>query len=175
MSGSAPPSAYRIEQAMSIADGVRRRLLADDPDLADDETALRDMLDGETDVYDLVRRMVRFSLDAASLAEAAASRADALAARRDRFKRRAESARAAAFGMLDALGNSKLADPEFTVSISPGKPGVIVTDEQALAAEFVRVSRSPDKTAIAAALKAGQVVAGAEMANGSPVLTIRSK
>lgn len=168
------PSGFAIEQAMSIADAVRRRLLADDPDLADDERALRDMLDGETDVFDLVRRLIRFSLDAASLAEAAAARADKLTARRDRFKRRAESARAAAFGMMDALGERALSDAEFTVSIAQGKPGVIITDEAALPHDFVRVTRSPDKTAIAAALKAKTPVPGAEITNGPPTLVVRT-
>ena len=169
------PSGWRIEQAMSIADAVKRRLLADDPDLAADETMLRDMLDGETDAFDLMRRMVRFALDASSLADAADARATDLIARRDRFTRRAETARAAVFGMLDALGETKLTDAEFTATISAGRQGLVLTDEAALPDRLMRVTRSPDRAAIAAALKAGLAVSGAEISNGSPTLTIRKK
>lgn len=160
---------------MAIANAVKQRLLADDPDLAADEAMLHDMLDGETEVYDLVRRLIRFALDAASLAEAADTRAAALSARRDRFKRRAESARAAAFGMMDALGETKLADAEFTVSIAAGRQGLVLTDEALIPEQFQRVTRAPDKAAIAAAIKAGQIIPGAELLNGAPILTIRSK
>lgn len=56
-----------------------------------------------------------------------------------------------------------------------GKPGVVITDEAALPAEFVRVERTPDKTAIANALRAAQDVPGAELGNAAPQLTIRTK
>lgn len=174
MNALTPPSGYRIEQALGIADALRRRLLADDPDLAADETALRDTLDGQTDVYDLVRRLIRFSLEAGALADAARDRADALAKRKARFERRAEAARGAAFGMLDALGETKLSDAEFTLSIGQGRPAVIVTDESLLPSEFVRITRAPDKAAIAEALKSGVTVPGAEMTNGTPTLTVRT-
>ena len=169
-----PPSAYRIEQAMSVAHAVRARLLQDDPDLASDETALRDTLDGETDVFDLIRRLARFTLDAEATAAAAKERADNINARRQRYERRAHHARQAMFGMLDALGETKLEDAEFTVSLRVGRPSVIITDEAELPEPFVKVTRSPDKTAIAAALKAGGAVPGAEMANGMPTLTLKS-
>lgn len=159
---------------MAIADAVRRRLLADDPDLAADEDVLRDTLDGETDALDLVRRLVRFSIAASVMEKAAAGRVQALQTRKARFAARAEAARGAAFGMLDALGLSRLDDAEFTASIRDGQPGVIVTDEDALPDEFVKVARAPDKTAIGAAIRAGRSVPGAEIANGSPSLQVRT-
>lgn len=169
------PSGWRIEQAMAIADAVKRRLLADDPELAADEAMLSDMLDGEVDALDLVRRIVRFALDAGSLADAADARATDLIARRDRFKRRAETARAAAFGMLDALGERRLMDAEFTASIGTGRSSLVLTDESALPDTLMRTTRVPDRAAILAALKAGQAVPGAEMSNAPPLLTIRKK
>ena len=159
---------------MSVAHAVRARLLQDDPDLASDETALWDTLDGETDVFDLIRRLARFTLDAEATAAAAKERADNINARRQRYERRAHHARQAMFGMLDALGETKLEDAEFTVSLRVGRPSVIITDEAELPEPFVKVTRSPDKTAIAAALKAGGAVPGAEMANGMPTLTLKS-
>jgi hypothetical protein len=168
------PSAYRIEQAMAAAQSVRQAILAEDPDLATDETALRDLLDGETDVYDVLRRMVRFVLDAESLAAAAGDRAEKLSARKARFQKRAQIGRGAVMAMMDALGEQKLPDAEFTVTLRQGVPGVYITDETALPDAFVKVTRAPMKAEIGNALKAGEHIPGAELANGMPQLTIRS-
>ena len=170
---TAAPSGWRIEQAMSVACALRQRLLQDDPELAADETMLRDTLDGETDVYDLMRRLARFTLEAESMEEAAKARAAALAGRQKRYAARAQAARGALFAMMDAMGERTLTDPEFTATIGRGRSSVFITDEAELPDEFVRVKREPDKTAIAAALKAGATVTGAELSNSMPTLTIK--
>jgi hypothetical protein len=168
------PSAYAIEQAMSVAFAVRTRLLHEDPDLAADETALRDTLDGETDVFDVIRQLARFALEAEAMAEVCGARADAIMARGKRFRAREQYARQAIFGMMEALGEKKVENPEFTLSLRAGRPGVVITDETAIPDHFMRVTREPDRAAIGAALKAGQVVDGAELQNGMPSLAIKS-
>ena len=168
------PSAFRVEQAMAAAGAMRQSILADDPDLAADETALRDLLDGETDVYDVLRRMVRFVLDAESLADAAGERVEKLNARKARFQKRANLGRGAVLAMMDALGERKLPDAEFTVTLRDGTPGVFVTDEAAIPEQFVKVTRAPMKAEIGKALKAGQEVPGATLANGMPTLAIKA-
>lgn len=172
---SAPPSAWRIAQAMAAAQAMRASLLAEDAGL--DAATLADCIDGELDALDLVRRLVRYSLDAKSMATAAAARADDILRREARFKRHAEAARATALAMLEALDMAKLVAEDFTVSISQGKPGVIVTDAALLEPRFVRTTTStaPDKASIAAAMDAGETVQGAERSNGSSVFTVRVK
>jgi hypothetical protein len=174
MKESRAPSAFHIEQAMSAAQAVRQAILQDDPDLAADETALRDLLDGETDVYDVLRRMVRFVLDSEALAGAAKERIEKLSERKARFEKRAQAGRGAVLAMMDALGDRKITDAEFTVSLRDGHAAVFITDEAALPEQFVKVTRAPMKTEIGKALKAGEEVAGAVLANGMPQLTIRS-
>jgi phage host-nuclease inhibitor protein Gam len=61
------------------------------------------------------------------------------------------------------------------VSIQDGRAGVVITDPQAVPDQFVRIKREPDKTAIGAALASGNAVPGADMRNGAPSLTIRTK
>ena len=168
-----PPSAFRIEQAMAAADAVRHAILADDPDFASDETALRDLLDGETDAYDMLRRMVRFALDSDAQADAADARAKAISARKARFERRAQSARGAILAMMDALGEVKFSDPEFTVTMRAPVAGVMIIDETALPAQFVKTTAMPMKKDIAAALKSGLEVPGAVLANGMPSIIIK--
>lgn len=159
---------------MAAAQAVRQAILQDDPDLAADETALRDLLDGGTDVYDVLRRMVRFVLDAESLAGAAKERAEKLAARKARFERRAQLGRGAVMAMMDALGERKFPDAEFVVTLRDGTPGVFVTDEAALPEQFVKVTRAPMKAEIGKALKEGRDVPGATLANSMPTLAIKA-
>ena len=167
------PSAYSVQQAMacaaSFAAALRQEIGEDDHD------RLLLALDSETDVIDLLRRVVRASLDADAQADAADARIKDLTARRDRFKARKESARGLAFAMLDALGLHQLDDAEFSVSVGKPRQKVLVTDLDALPEAFIRVTRAADMATINAAVKAGQVPAGVEVANGMPSLTIRTR
>jgi hypothetical protein len=52
---------------------------------------------------------------------------------------------------------------------------VVITDPEAIPGAFMRVRREPDKTAIGAAIASGADIPGAEMRNGLPALTIRTK
>jgi len=71
MSKSQPPppppptlSPYQQEQAATLIRSVRERLLAEDPDIADDPDLWRDTLDGESDAVDLIRNLVRARIQA---------------------------------------------------------------------------------------------------------------
>ena len=80
-----------------------------------------------------------------------------------------------ALAAMDAAGQRAWKSPEFTVSLSPGRPGVVITDPEAIPGAFMRVRREPDKIAIGAAIASGADIPGAEMRNGLPALTIRTK
>ena len=166
------PSAYRVQQAMACAASFAASLRAEIGE--DDHDRLILALDSETDAIDLLRQVVRASLEADAQADAADARLKALTARRDRFRARKEAARGLAFSMMDALGLTRLDDPEFSVSIGRPRQKVLVTDEDALPEAFWRVTRAPDMATINAALKAGPVP-GVEVVNGMPSLTIRTK
>ena len=169
-----PPSPYRVQQALAVARELRARLEADGVDLAQDEELLLGTLDGETDALDVVRRLIRHSLEMTAMANVAGVRVAALQGRADRFAARAEASRRAALEMLGALDLKRLDDPEFTATTRVGQPGVVVTDEAALPDAFVRTKRTPDKAAIGAALKAGQNVPGAMLKNSAPSLQVRT-
>lgn len=162
---------------MSAAAQVRERLAAIDPTIIEDAGLLADTLDGETDALELVRRLVRYSLEQQSLADAAEARAQDLSVRRARFEARVAAARQTALEMLDQLGVHRVVAEDFTVSLRMGKPGVRVTEPEKLAPEFVRVvtTRTPDKPMIMAALDAGREVEGAVLSNAAPILTVRTK
>ena len=169
------PSAWQIEQAMSVLQSLAHHLREADA-IPDDDDALLTALDATApDCMDVLRRVIVASLDADALVDAADARVKALAERRDRFKRRRDALRGAAMAAMDALGLPKLADAEFTASLRAGQPVPIVTDESALPPEYWRVTRSVSMSAIRDALKVGEIPPGVEIGNGAPILTIRSK
>lgn len=171
------PSPYRIGEAMRALHEARERLLAIDPDMISEDTALyRDCLDGESgDAFAIIERVIRASLDAEWIAKATADRAKELAERKARADRRKETLRQVGFMMMEAAGLDRLDFPEFTASIRAGTPHVVVTDETALSDAYIRTTRSPDKTAIGAALKAGETVEGAVLSNPAPSLAVRTR
>ena len=170
------PSAWQIEQAMSALMSGRAALIANDPDLAADEAAMSDALRAETeDVSALLHRMLRASVAARSMADAAEEMAANITARRDRYKRRADALRSTAFAAMDALGIPKIELPDLTASIARGKPAAIITDEAALPDEYWRTTRAVNKAAINDAIKNGVVVPGVEMTNAIPSLQVRTK
>src|SRR3954465_14833234 len=146
------PSAFRVEKAMSAAMQVRD-LLGDDPD----ERLLADALEGSTDVFEVVDRLIERSSADAALVRAGKERLARIEARNERT-------RGLIARMLDALDMRRLERPLAPPSVADGPRAVVITDEAELPPEFLR--SVPDKPAIAAALKVGGVVPGATYGNG---------
>lgn len=167
------PSAWTIQAALALANAALQRL---EHSGDTDESDLAAYLAQEAPEVDAVLlRLLRAAGEAEANVDAVQARMLALDAREERFKRQKTEYRLAAAGILDVLGLTKWKHAEFTVSVSPGRAGVVVTDESALADRFVRVTRTPDKGAIKAALEAGEEVAGAVLANGPMSMTVRTK
>lgn len=144
----------------------------DFPELADDPELAADTLEG-LGLNDLLARLLGSAQDAKFMAAAVADRIGELQARKARFDRRNDAMRGLMFRLVTAAGQTKVQLPEGTLSVSKGRDKVEVTDESALPADYVRVSTAPDKTAIMAAFKAGQIVPGAELKPGEPGLSVR--
>lgn len=172
-----PPSPYRMAQATAVLLAVRKRLLDEFPDIATDERLFVDMLDGEGgDAIDVLDRVIRASIHAHDMAEAASRRMEALAAREERFERREQMLRGAAFAAMEALELPALNREDFDVTVgNSGGRAVIITDEELIPESYDRISVTKDKAAIRADLLAGKHVPGAELANASPTLRIRTK
>src|SRR6188768_1939649 len=152
---------------------LRERLVAIEPDIIADERLLFDTLDGETDAVDQLRRILRHGIEASVFAEALKRHMQVLEQRRARFEAREDACRATVREAMDALGLTRITAPDFSASIIPGRPRVVVPDVDALPDEYVRTTVEPDKTAIANALKAGEDVPGASWSNAAPTLVVR--
>lgn len=164
-------------QIAIVTSAIRARvadMMHTNPDT--DEAALlqaieQDVPDAERIVALLVRAIGEAEADVAALAE----RVKGLEMRQDRARRRAETMRGLLLTLMEAAGQTKWRHPEFTISVSNGRPGLIITDVDALPAACLRTTVEPDRSKIKQLLSEGVPIAGAELANGMPTLTIRSK
>lgn len=172
------PSAWQIQQIVSLARQTLAGLREDHGQVIDDDDQTLDALAGEgVDAATALSSLGRAALDAKAWVEATNARIDDLCARRDRAERREEILRETLLSALMALGLSAHKDVEFTASWRHGKPKLLVTDVAALPADLVteQVVRVADRTAVRAALDAGEMIPGATLGNAAPILMIRNK
>lgn len=149
-------------------------LVAAYPELAEDEELRSDTIEGETDAYRVLGKIVAIERDANSMVLAIGERTKELAARKERYVRRKDAMRALLLRLLKAADLNKVSLPEATVSVGKGRAGVEIVDESAVPARFLKVVKSPDKTLIKEALDAGKIVKGAVLREGQPTLTVRA-
>ena len=153
------PHGAAIERAMSAAMEVISTLPDDE-----DHALLLGSLEGETDIMEVLDRVIESSIADKKLAEMARERARRIEARADRT-------REIATRIVEALGVSPLTRPVYTASLTyPRKP--LVTNADELPKEMIR--EAPDMVAIGKALRAGEMIPGAELRNPEPTLTIRT-
>lgn len=163
-----PLDVARLEREVAL-------LIADYPELADDEDLRRDVIEGETDAFSVLTRIVRKHREAKAFGEAIKAERQALADRQERYGRRAMHLATLAARIMNAAGLTKAELPIATLSIRAGVPSVVITDEAAIPDDFCALVRTPSKTAIKDALTNGQTVPGAMLSNGAPSIAIRVK
>lgn len=145
------------------------------PELAEDETLRADMIEGETDAFDFLRRLVRLIGDAGALSGGTAAYIAELRERQARIDRRIEAFRLLAFKVMESADLSKVELAEATLAVRKGSRKIIITDEQALPNQCFKVTREPSRSAIKALLDAGIEVSGAIYSNGENSLMIKVK
>ncbi len=149
------------------------RLLAEYPELAEDEALRADMVEGSTDAFAVLSRIVATMREATATVAAIKIQADALLSRAERFERREKAMRALAQRIMEAANIRKAELPEATLSIRAVAPRPVVTDEAALPEEAWRTKREHNLKWIADQFRAGEFVPGAEMSNGGATLSVR--
>lgn len=155
-------------QVEAVANMLRGALL-------DDERLYLDTLEGETDLYELTRRLLD-QVEADEGVQAALNQQIAdRETRKDRAGERVKANRAAVLALLNAAKLDKLVLPEATLSVRDVSPKPIVTDEAAVPDDYCKVVRKPDMAAIRAGVEAGATLPGVSFDNGGQSLTIRRK
>lgn len=149
-------------------------LLIAHPELVDDEDLRADTFEGETDLHNILAKLVSMSLDAGAMAEAIKARGDELAERRKRFTNKEASIRGLIQSVMERADLPKVQLLEATLSIRQIAPSPVVADADLLPETCVKIERKPDMAAIKEAIKEGEVP-GVVMSNGKASLTIRTK
>src|SRR5689334_18038525 len=164
----------RVGTAVQQYHVIRERLLTEDPDL--DERTLADTVEGLTDLHEIVTAIVRSALEDEALALGLKSRIGEMQGRLERLEDRSSKRRQIARDVMTEIDLKKLVAPDFTVSVRPGSPALVVVDEKAIPGSYFE-PREPrlNRQALLAELKSGAVVAGAELSNPVPVLSVRTK
>jgi hypothetical protein len=151
---------------------IREGLLAVDPTLGEDEQALLDTLEGCTDLREAISEIARSAKADKALAFGLSDLIDTLHARKARLERRAEKKRAIVLQLMSENDIKKITAPDHTISRKPTPPSVIITNENLIPERLQKITRTPNKTAIKAALANGDEVPGAELSNGGETISI---
>lgn len=154
----------------SIAQEYRQQLAAlADLDLPPE--AVADTVEGmQGDIEKKLRAVIAYSLELDVLASGAADAAKRMAERAKTLESRVAWLRAYALQAMQDTGLPEVATDEFAAKVAKKPASVNVIDPALIPADYLRTppapAPAPDKTAIAAALKAGQAVPGAELVQG---------
>ena len=151
---------------------IRDRIRAQDPQI--DEQTLADTVEGLTDLHEILAAVVRAALADEAMATGLKCRISDMQDRLDRLQDRAAKRRQIAKDAMVELDLKKLAAPDFTASIRPGMPALVVLNEDAVPKTYWEPGE-PRRQILAYDLKAGAEVAGATLSNPEPVLSVRTR
>ena len=158
---------------LSIA-GIQDRIRAEDPQI--DEQTLADTVEGLTDLHEILTAIIRGALTDEALAKGLKLRIAEMEDRLDRIQDRATKRRHLAKDTMIDLGLKKLSAPDFTASIRPGMPALMVIDEAAVPSIYWEPQEPCLKRQeLLSDLKKGDEVPGASLTNPEPVLSVRTK
>jgi hypothetical protein len=153
---------------------LRERIRAQDPQI--DEQTLADTVEGLTDVHEILASIVRAALADEALARGLKGRLAEMQERLERLQDRAAKRRQTVKDTMAELDLKKLTAPDFTASVRPGMPTLVVIDEAAVPSIYWE-PRDPrlNRQGLLADLKQGEDIAGVALSNPEPVLSVRTR
>lgn len=141
-----------------------------------DDATLADTLEGLSTLPEALAAVVRAYLEDLGLAAALGMRIGEMQERLARFEARAEKKRALVTQVMERAELKKLQEPDFTVSLRAVSPGLVVSDETAIPADYWKPQAPKlDKKGLLSSLNAGQVIPGATLGNGGATIAVRTR
>ena len=166
-------SEHRLSRQIEAAKVLRSQI----HDLVgDDDEMLRDMIEGETGLHEMMQRVVSDIGETNALIEGLKTYQKTIADRKSRFDRRIESFRKALLIAMEIgeIGKS-IEFPMATLTKTKSRDKVLVTNEADIPAEFfVRGDPKLDRKKLLEALQedGGQEIYGAELSNGGETIRV---
>ena len=163
-----------LEFAAIAYRAIRDRIRSEDPHI--DEQTLADTVEGMTDLHEIVAAIIRAALTDEALATGLKGRITEMQGRLERLQDCAAKRRQIAKDVMVELNLKKIMAPDFTVSIRPGMPALLVFDEAAVPSIYWE-PREPrlNRQELLNELKDGAEIQGVALSNPEPVLSVRTK
>ncbi len=153
---------------------VRDKIRAQDPDL--DEQTLADTVEGLTDLHEIIVAVIRSALQDEALALGLKCRLSDMQGRLERLQDRASKRRQIARDVMSELDLKKITAPDFTASMRPGTPSLVVINEDAVPSIYWTPSEPRlNRQKLATELKEGAEIEGVSLSNPEPVLSVRTR
>lgn len=152
------------------------KLMAEYPELANDEDLMLDTLEGETDFNEMLNTIHSNMQENDSIATAINIRIDGLNDRRNAVKNRYEFGRKLILKLMTTAGVRKVMLTEANISVVNSARQLIVEDEARIPNEYFKevTTRSLMRAEVLKALKDGVQIDGATLSNGGEAIQIRS-
>jgi hypothetical protein len=153
---------------------ARNLLLTYQDILSGDDEATASAIEGETNLREAIGSALARHIELNGLVSGIEVIAGGLAARKSRLVAQMETLRTAIMVAMEAGRMPKIETPLGVISLRKVAPKVIITNEADIPVTFWKPQDPKlDKAAVAAALKSGETVAGAEMSNGGTTIAIK--
>ena len=150
-----------------------RARLAEAFGLGEDDQAVLDTAEGESDLPELVAKAMREIVRREAQANAMSAIIADNEERRTRHQHAARAGRTAIAHALAAAGLRKLEFPDMTISLRQTRPALRIIDESRLPEWAWRTKREPNKAEIIA--RADECGDAIQFSNAEPALTVRTK
>lgn len=141
----------------------------------DDDDTFLDTLDGETDAMEIMGSLIKERQELKAFEEAAKKLAADYTTRAKRMSAKQDAIAQVLGHLLDAMDMKKVQHPLGTVSRTKPRQSVLVTDENDIPTQLMKVKKTPDLAEIKKQLDAGEFVPGVEIKLGHHGVTIRTK
>ena len=158
----------KYEEIRRIADSIREIC-------GNDEDTFLDTLDGETDVVDVLSKLIQERLEVLGYEATNKQLADQYKKRADRMATKADAINQQMKHLLNAMGVKKVNHALATVSITKPRWSVEVVDEAQVPTQLKVTTSKPDLRAIKKILDDGEPVPGCRPKVGYEGITVRTK
>lgn len=160
---------HKHTRAAEVLKEQIREIAGEDVDL------MRDMIEGETPIRDLIALGAEQNIIDAGLVKGITATMEALRQRKERIEQRIELRRVALLAAMQTAEIQKIETPAGTLSRKTVLPTALILEESEVPSQFWKPQDPKlDKKAVLDALKAGQTVPGAMLSNGGETIQIRT-